>query len=140
MGVDVDVTRIRVHMAVPSSKRAVAATMAGLSGDPSEFSVPLVAENAGPASEWDAFKGYDGTYYGASQGLAVEVLIPLLQSGYENQTEVFYASFYEETGEPVDTGDAERPGCNLPTWPADATYDAFLVASGLSKVEPEEGI
>ena len=128
-------TRIVVHFAVPNAKRAVAATMDGLSGDPAEFPVELVAAPGGPASDWDALKGYDGVYYGASQRLVAEFLLPLLQSGYEKQTEVFYAAFDGETGEPVDTGDPERPGCNLPEWPSDATYEAFLVACGLAKVQ-----
>ena len=121
------VIRILVHMAVPDAKRDLAATMAGLSGIPTEHSVQLQAIPGGPSALWDAAQGYNGTWWGASQAFAQEIAQAMLASGYSLQTESWFVARYEANGTLIDH--------NLPNPPANATFAAFLAAAGLEMVE-----
>ena len=131
--------RVIVHIAVPLPRVSAAADMDQLSGTPEEFSVELEAVEGGPAAEWSALQGYSTDWRGASQAFRPDIAVNLLVSGFTIRPEAFYAAFYEADGSPVDTGDPSMPGCNLPAWPADATYTAFLTAAGLRRVfvDPE---
>lgn len=117
------VTRIVVHFAVPAEKRALAATMAYLSGNPSEFIVPARAIG-GDAAAWAAFKGYSGDYFLSSQALSLDIVQAMMADGYAKDTEVFYAAFDEATGQPVPSG------TNLTAWPIDSTFASFVVGGG----------
>lgn len=117
-------------MAVPDSKRAMAGTMTGLSGVPSEHSVELQAIPGGASAAWDTANGYTGKWWGASQALAPEIAQPMLASGYALETESWFAAIWEEGGSLIQH--------NLPSAPADASFDAFLVAAGLEKVVASE--
>lgn len=121
------VTRVLCHMAVPGAKRALAATMTGLSGLPQEHSVELHSVAGGASAAWDAANGYDGKWWGASQALAPEIAQPMLASGYGLETESWFAALWEG-GTLIQH--------NLPTAPADSSFDAFLAAAGLEKVVP----
>lgn len=123
--------RILCHFAVHDEKRPVAATMDELSGDPREFPISLVAIG-GDAAAWGTLKGYGTAGWGASQSLAPEVGQAMMQSGYQNQTEVFFALYFEDTLQPVPNG------CNLSAWPAGPSYADFLAAGGWEMV-PSQG-
>lgn len=122
--------RIICHMAVHAEKRAAAAQMDELSGELSEFSVPLVAVG-GDALAWGTLKGYGTAGWGASQALSISVGQAMMASGYQELTEVFFALFWEDTLQPVPNG------CNLTAWPAGPTYEEFLTAGGWNRVQPE---
>lgn len=113
-------------MAVPDAMRALAATMAGLSGLISEHSIELAAITGGPSEAWDTAQGYSGTWWGASQPFAPAIAQEMLISGYMLGTESWFAAAWEEGGNLIDH--------NLPEPPADASFDAFLAAAGLEKV------
>lgn len=118
--------RILCHMAVPDAKREIAGTMTALSGVPQEHSAELRAIPGGASAQWDSAKGYAGTWWGASQALAPEIAQPMLASGYALETESWFAALWEEGGSLIQH--------NLPTAPADATFEAFLAAAGLERV------
>lgn len=122
-------SRIRIHTAVPDAKREVAADMAHLSGNPQEHSIECNAAPGGPSALWDASKGYNGKWWGASQAFAPQVAQDILASGYMLGTESWYVAYWEESMTPV-------PGqwTNADPPPADASFDAFLTAIGLQKV------
>lgn len=120
--------RIVVHMAVPDAKRALAATMSGLSGLPAEHIIELSAIPSGASALWDAAKGYGGKWWGASQALSPDVAQPMLASGYALETESWFAAFWENTNTLVPNG------TNLDPPPSVSSFDAFLAASGLEKV------
>lgn len=127
--------RIKVHLAVPQPKIIVASQMIGLEGGEGNFSIELNAIG-GDALAWANFKGYPAKYFGATQAMIPDVLLPMLESGYQLVAEVLYAAFYESTGLPVDTGNPERPGCNLTAWPAGPLYGDFILAAGLIRHVP----
>lgn len=122
-------TRVLVHMAVPDAKRALAATMTGLSGNPVEHSVECNTVEGGPSAAWDAANGYDGKWWAASQPFAPVIAQTMLASGYALETESWFVARYEDDGTLIDH--------NLPTAPADASFDAFLTAAGLERVVPD---
>lgn len=126
-------SQICVHFAVPDAKRIVASTLQGMEGGIGNFSVELEAIG-GDAAAWATFKGYPPQFWGASQSLSTEFLLGLLEDGYEKQSEILYAAFHAGTGLPVQTGNPERPGCNLTTPPTGPSYEAFMAAAGLQKV------
>ncbi len=130
-------SRVLVHMAVPDAKRALAATMAGLSGHPSEHSVELHAIPGGPAALWDAEQGYDGTWYGASQALAATIAQAMVTSGYIKGTESYYVAYWEDTGELISGGPETIP-FNTPTQPANSSFEAFIESIGCEKVVPPD--
>lgn len=121
--------RVIVHMAVPGAKRALAATMAWLSGLVTEHSIPLITTPGGPSFLWDTEKGYSGDWWGASQALAPGIAQAMLTSGYMLGTESWFAAFDEDSETLLQH--------NLPNPPANASFEAFLAAAGLSRVEPE---
>jgi hypothetical protein len=123
-------SRVLVHMAVPGAKRQLAATMAGLSGLPTEHSVECEAVPGGASAQWDTAQGYDGTWWAASQAFAPAIAQSMLQSGYMLGTESWFVARFEDNGTLIDH--------NLPVPPVDASFDAFLVAAGLARVEPNE--
>ncbi len=118
-------TRIVCHTAVPDAKRALAATMDGLSGLSQEYSVELQSIPGGASASWDTTNGYNGKWWGASQALAPEIAQPMLASGYALETESWFAALWEG-GTLIQH--------NLPAAPADSSFEAFLVAAGLEKV------
>lgn len=118
--------RVQVHMAVPEAKRALAATMSGLSGNPLEHSIRCTATPSGAAASWDATQGYDGTWWAASQAFDPVIAQEMMEDGYELETESVFAAFFEDDGTLIDH--------NLPDPPEDASFDAFLSAAGLAKV------
>jgi hypothetical protein len=122
--------RIICHFAVHAERRSDAARMDRLSGDPREFPVPLVAVG-GDAAVWGTLKGYGTAGWGASQAVTPEGGQEMMQSGYEEQTEVFFACYFEDTLLPVPNG------CNLSAWPAGPSYAEFLAAGGWEKVQSE---
>ena len=117
--------RVVCHTAVPDAKRALAATMEGLSGLPMEHSVELHAITGGPSATWDATNSYSGKWWGASQALAPEIAQPMLASGYALGTEGWFAAIWEG-GTLIQH--------NLPVAPADSSFEAFLAAAGLERV------
>lgn len=119
-------SRVQVHMAVPEAKRALAATMSGLSGNLVEHSIRCTATPGGAAAAWDAEQGYEEDWYAATQAFAPGIAQAMLASGDNKKTESFFAAFYEDDGTLIDH--------NLPEPPADASFDAFLTAAGLVKV------
>ena len=121
--------RVLVHMACPEALRAIAATMAGLSGLIEEHSVELQAIPGGPSAEWDALQGYSGTWYGASQPFSAPIAQGMLESGYILGTQSWFVAIWEESGTLVQH--------NLTTAPANPSWAAFLAAAGLQKVEAE---
>lgn len=125
-------SRILVHMAVPDAKRELAATMSGLSGYTQEHSVECNTVPAGPSAQWDAAQTYSGVWWAASQAFAPEIAQEMLQSGYMLGTESWFAAFDEDSGTLLQH--------NMPSPPADASFEAFLAAAGLVRVEPEASI
>lgn len=122
-------TRVVIHTAVPDARRAIAATMTGLSGLPDEHSVQLISVPGGPSADWDAANSYSGTWWGASQALVQDVAQAMLASGYALATESWFTAVWEESGTLVQH--------NLPTAPADPSFGAFLAVCGLERVEAE---
>jgi len=117
--------RVVCHTAVPDAKRALAATMDGLSGLPQEHSVQLHSIPGGVSAAWDTTNSYNGTWWGASQALAPEIAQPMLASGYGLGTEGWFAALWEG-GTLIQH--------NLPGAPADSSFEAFLAAAGLERV------
>lgn len=119
-------SRILIHTAVPGAKRAIAAEMTHLSGDPREHIVECNAIPGGPSATWDASHGYNGKWWAASQALAPAIAQDMLASGYMLGTESWFVAIYETSGQLIQH--------NLPGAPANSSFDAFLAACGLSKV------
>lgn len=122
-------SRILVHTAVPDAKREIAADMSHLSGNPNEHSVECTAIPGGPSALWDASKGYNGKWWGASQAYAPQIAQDMLASGYMLGTESWFVAIYETGGQLIQH--------NLPGAPADSSFSAFLVACGLARVVQE---
>lgn len=118
-------SRILVHMACPNAKRALAATMDGLSGLTEEHSVRLTAVPSGASDLWDTEHGYNGIWWGASQPFAASVAQAMLASGFGLGTESWFVAYDETTGTLLQH--------NLPAPPANVTFDAFIAAAGLSR-------
>jgi hypothetical protein len=119
--------RIILHTACPDTKRAIAAQMDGLSGLPQEHAIPLASVAGGPSAAWDAEQGYSGQWWGASQRMEVTIASDMLASGYMLGTESWFVARWEEGGSLIDH--------NLPNPPENASFDAFLAAAGLERVE-----
>jgi hypothetical protein len=117
-------SRLIVHIAVPDSKREIAATMTGLSGLPEEFSVALDTIPNGLSDLWDEQAGYSrpGKYWGASQALAEEVCIAMQSSAPASEADAWYCAVVEGTGQVFQT--------NVPEL-TDGSWQAFLTATGL---------
>jgi hypothetical protein len=124
-----DGMRVTIHTAVPDSKRTVAATMDGLSGRPDEHSIECTATPGGPSATWDAANSYNGKWWAASQALAPQIAGGMLQSGYMLGTESWFVAYYEGTSTIVPNG------TNIDPPPANASFDAFLTAIGVTKVQ-----
>lgn len=122
-------SRILVHMAVPESKREIAASMEGLSGFQQEHSVECGTIPAGPSAQWDAAQSYNGKWWGASQAFAPEIAQEMLTSGYTLNTESWFIAYDEKTRKLINH--------NLPEPPIDDSFESFLVAAGLSRTELE---
>lgn len=116
-------SRVLCFIALPDAKRASAASMTFLSGNPKEFNIPLLAIPGGPSAEWDALQGYGGNWWGAFQFLAPEVAQAMLTSGYELEAESWFAAFWEVGGGIINH--------NLPSPPAEPTFASFIAAAGL---------
>ena len=129
--------RVVCHMAVPDAMRALAATMAGLSGIPSEHSFELHSIPGGPSAQWDAANGYAGKWWGASQALAATIAQAMLTDGYIKGTESWYVAYWEDTGELI-TGGPETIPYNTPTQPANTSFAAFLESIGCERVVPPD--
>lgn len=129
--------RVQVHMAVTDELRALAATMAGLSGNPMEHPTELRAIPGGPAAQWSAEKGYSGKWWAASQAFAATIAQAMLQSGYAKKTGSFYVAYWEGTEELISGGPETIP-FNTPTQPANASHDAFLESIGCERVVPPD--
>lgn len=124
-------SRVVVFTAVPAAKRAIAATMAGLSGNVTEHSVELTAVEGGPSALWSASQGRPGEkWWGASQAFDPQIANEMLTSGYILGTESWFAAFWEDTGEP-----APYPSHNFALPPPGSTFAAFLTAAGLQRIE-----
>lgn len=121
--------RILVHTAVPDAKREIAANMDGLSGLSQEHSVECTATPGGPSAAWDTANSYNGKWWAASQALAPQIAGGMLQSGYMLGTESWFVGYYEGTSTIVPNG------TNIDPPPADASFEAFLAAIGISKVQ-----
>lgn len=116
-------SRLIVHMACPYARVAVANALAGLSGRDDEHSIRLESVPGKPAKEWEGIKGYpQGRWQGASQRLEASFVQAMLADGVSKKPESYYVAWDEATGSPVDT--------NLPVWPADTTFAAFLEVLG----------
>lgn len=118
-------TRVQVHMAVTDELRALAGTMAGLSGNLVEHSVECSTTPGGPSALWDAEQGYSGIWWAASQAFAPEIAQAMLADGYSKETESWFVAYFEDNGTLINH--------NLPSPPIDASFDAFLTAAGLVK-------
>lgn len=122
-------SNILVQMAVPAAKRALAAQMAGLSGNVTEHSVELTTIDGGPAATWSASWGRAGEkWYGAEQAFAPQIASEMLTSGYILGTEGYFVAYVKDTGQRLDH--------NLPAPPADSTFEAFTVAMGAGRTVP----
>lgn len=123
-------SRLVVHMAVPGPRREIAATMTGLTGVPEEFSVPLETIPGGVSDLWDKQVGYPlpGKYWGASQALAQEICVAMQTSEAAPAADAWFCAVVEETNEIFQT--------NVPEL-TDPTFEGFLEACGLVKVEQE---
>ena len=124
--------RVIVHTACPSARKPIADSLNGLSGRSDEHSIRLLASEGGDAAAWDAANGYDGSWFGASQALNPAIAQGILYDGQAKLTESYFAAFDEASGTLVTH--------NCPSPPSDATFGAFLVASGLEtepQAEPE---
>ena len=119
-------SRILIHTAVPDAKRAIAATMTHLSGNITEHSVECNAIPNGPSALWDAQQNYNGVWWAASQGLNPAIAQDMLTSGYMLGTEAWFIAVYESGGQLIQH--------NLPSEPANSSFDAFLAACGLERV------
>lgn len=116
-------SRFIVHMACPYARLAVANALAGLSGREDEHSIRLQSLPGKPAATWDGIKGYpQGRWQGASQRLEASFVQAMLNDGVSKKPESYYVAWDEETGAQVDT--------NLPAWPANTTFAAFLTVLG----------
>lgn len=115
--------RVVIHLAVPVEKRAVAGTMAGLSGDLSEHSVSLIALPGMVSDTWNVEHNQDSQWWGASHPIEASIAQAMLASGVLLQTQSWYAAFHENTGQLIQH--------NLPVAPADKSFPAFLDAAGL---------
>jgi len=120
--------RLIVHMAVPAPRREIAATMTGLTGVPEEFSIELDTIEEGISDNWDKQAGYPlpGKYWGASQALAQEICVAMQSSEAAPAADAWFCAVVEDTGDIFQTN---VPGLT------DPTFDGFLAACGLVKVE-----
>lgn len=131
------VSRVIVHVAVPAAKRALAGTMAGLSGNVTEHSVELHAIDGGPSALWSESQDRAGeSWWGASQAFAATIAQAMLASGYIKGTESWYVAFWEDTGELISGGPETIP-LNTPEQPSDTSFGAFLAAIGCERVESD---
>lgn len=123
-------SRLIVHMAVPGPRREIASTMTGLTGVPEEFSVELDTILGGLSDSWDKQVGYPlpGKYWGASQALAQEICVAMQTSEAAPAADAWFCAVVEDTGEIFQTN---VPGLT------DPTFDGFLLACGLVRIEPE---
>lgn len=119
--------RLKVHLAVPDEKRAIAATMTHLSGLVTEHSIKLLATPGSPSAAWNAANGQSATWWGASQGLAVGIAQDMMSSGYQIGTQSWFAALYDESGNLIQH--------NLPEAPANASFEAFIAVAGLVRAE-----
>lgn len=129
--------RVLIHTAVPAEKAELAATMAGLSGDPAEHSIELRAIPGGPADQWNQIRGYAGPWRAASQCLAATIAQAMLISAYMKGTEGYYVAYWEDTGELI-SGGPETVPFNTPTQPADTSFAAFTESIGCERVVPTD--
>jgi len=122
--------RLIVHMAVPAPRREIAATMTGLTGVPEEFSIELDTVPGGLSDQWDKQVGYPvpGKYWGASQALAQEICVAMQTSEAAPAADAWFCAVFEDTGDIFQTN---VPGLT------DPTFEGFLAACGLVRVEPE---
>ena len=115
--------RLQVHLAVPDSKRAIAATMTHLSGLVTEHSIRLTAIPGSPSAEWNAANGQGLVWWGASQGLEDWVASDMMTSAFEKGTQSWFAALWTQDGQLVQH--------NLPQPPDNPSFAAFLQAAGL---------
>jgi len=117
--------RVLVHMAVPDAKRALAATMSGLSGNLVEHSIECGTTPGGPSALWDVAQGYNGKWWAASQAFESGIAQAMLADGYNKETESWFVAYFDDNGTLINH--------NFPSPPNDASFNAFLSAAGLVK-------
>lgn len=122
--------RIRVHLAVPETRREIAAALYGLSGDVTEFSIPLQSTADGPSRQWDDAHEYSGLWWGASQSFESNLAQAMLYDGLSKQCEAWFAAFDEVSGTLLEGGS------NCPM-PADSSWFAFVTAIGCEVIFEE---
>ena len=115
--------RVLIHLAVPDEKRALAGTMAELSGMPTEHSIKLIAMPGMESDAWNAANGQTSDWWGASQFVEASAAQTMMASGYALQTQSWFAAYHETTLTLIQH--------NLPQPPADPSFAAFLQAAGL---------
>ena len=113
-----------MHLAVPDSKRAIAATMTHLSGLVTEHSIKLIAIPGMASDAWNAANGQTSDWWGASQGLEDWVANDMMESALEMGTESWFAALWTQDGQLVQH--------NLPQPPDNPSFAAFLQAAGLA--------
>ena len=120
--------RVLIHLAVPESKRATAATMTGLSGLISEHAIDLLAQAGGPSAAWNIENGQTFRWWGASQWIRPDIAQGMLASGQQLQTQSWFSAIWSADGQLLQH--------NLPAPPRDADFSTFLAVAGLEMVVP----
>jgi hypothetical protein len=115
--------RVLIHLAVPDEKRALAGTMAELSGMPTEHSIKLIATPGMASDEWNAANGQTSDWWGASQFVEASAAQTMMASGYALQTQSWFAAYDEASRALIQH--------NLPQPPVNPSFAAFLQAAGL---------
>lgn len=116
--------RVLIHLAVPDEKRALAGTMAELSGMPTEHSIKLIAMPGMASDAWNAANGQTSDWWGASQFVEASAAQAMMASGYALQTQSWFAAYHEASRALIQH--------NLPMAPGSSEYAAFLQAAGLA--------
>lgn len=124
---------IRVHIAVPDEMRSLAATLTGLSGNPTEFGGRLEVTPGSPADIYNQANGYTSRImWSASQQLEELVALPLLADGHAKKIGAWYDAW--------DLAGSVRLGDNFDAdpKPQSASYFDFLAAIGCIRTDSEE--
>lgn len=120
--------RVLIHLAVPDEKRALAGTMAELSGMPTEHSIKLIAIPGKASNLWNVANGQTSDWWGAAQFVEANAAQTMMASGYALQTQSWFAAYHETTLTLIQH--------NLPQPPDNPSFAAFLQAAGLDIEAP----
>jgi hypothetical protein len=120
--------RVLIHACCPTTKRAIASSLAELSANQREFAVALRSLPGGRARTYENNNGHASNFwFGASQTLKASIANNLLDDGIIQSAELFFVAYLESDGSQVRK--------NTPGWPADNTFESFLAYIGCERIE-----